>query len=300
VKLPGTGFSIGLYFPFGGKILQLPFLVLTFLFLTLSYSSPILMTSPSSPNFLEEKTPEIHFSPMDTVPENSSQTSSSSSSPSGSPSSSLSISESKDVTLLASSSPPAFPSDILRIGYILYNEKFMGADTIVWSEEKFFRLKDPPKLFKPFTPISFYSALHSDRPIGRFLVPTFSATFQAVIFEGSSHQAPLVRGIFHPQGIDKVVFNFNPNSFLTNPIRATFSIRFSISIPIDCETIVQFSTHHPRFSADVPFPFVKSAKSPLGDPISLLEPSSNILRLPFFTIFLISSPSQPSLRYWDS
>ena len=46
-----------------------------------------------------------------------------------------------------------------KIGYVLYVERLMGSDTIVWSGDQFFRLSDTPKAFKPLTLLLFSTSM---------------------------------------------------------------------------------------------------------------------------------------------
>ena len=164
-----------------------------------------------------------------------------------------------------------------KVGYILYNERLNGSDAVVWSDSTFFRISDPPKVFKPFTPVSFLSSFSSDRPIGKFSVPAFSLC----PFRRPDLAPPFVKGSFSKKAFGKVQFTFNPGSLLSLPVHFTVPASSFPSIPFDVELLVQFSVRPPRFSSDSPYPFIKSFRVPQGVSSSLVEPNSNILPLSF-------------------
>src|SRR4051812_19979243 len=53
---------------------------------------------------------------------------------------------------------------VSKVGYVLYNERLGGSDTILWSDGALFRLASTPKPFKPFTPLAFTSSFSVDLP----------------------------------------------------------------------------------------------------------------------------------------
>ena len=61
---------------------------------------------------------------------------------------------------------------------------------IVFAEDKIFRISNHTELFRPFTSILFRTNYASDKGIGRFSVPSFSASFMSVVFEGESNLSP--------------------------------------------------------------------------------------------------------------
>ena len=108
------------------------------------------------------------------------------------------------------------------LGYVLYNERLSGSDMIAYSQDKFFRISNSPKFYRSFTPILFRSSYQTDRNIGRFSVTTFSADFIKVVYAGDVSEGglPWIKGFFSQKGIDKILFSFNPNGLLSNPVRS--------------------------------------------------------------------------------
>jgi len=171
-------------------------------------------------------------------------------------------------------SNPSSSSSLDKVGYVLYVEKLMGSDTIVWSEEKFFRLSDTPKAFKPLTPLLFSTSLSEGRTVGRFAAPSFQGSFTKILFDVST---PFVKGLFSRKGSDKIIFSFNPNGLLTHPSLATFPSHSFSGVVYDTDVLVQFSIRPPRYSSDTPFPCIKCVKSSIGTSVPLIEPVNNIL-----------------------
>ena len=170
---------------------------------------------------------------------------------------------------------------VSKVGYVLYNERLGGSDTILWSDGVFFRLASAPKPFKPFTPVAFTSTYSVGLPIGRFSVPSYSAVFAGVIYDGPGAPPPFAKGSFSKRAFGKVQFTFNPSSVLALPVHFTLAASSFPSIPLDTEVLVQFAVRPPRFSSDPPYPFVKGFRVPQGVPFSIVEPSTNVLPLSF-------------------
>jgi hypothetical protein len=170
------------------------------------------------------------------------------------------------------------PTRSEKIGYVLYVERLLGSDTIVWAEDRFFRLSDTPKNFKPLTPIAFSTSYAEGHPVGRYSAPSYEGFFSKVLFDDIT---PFVKGTFVRKGTDKVTFSFNPNGLLTNPSLSTFFTHSFAGLVYDCEVLAQFSIRPPRFSSEVAYPFIKCIKSQVGLSVPLVEPKSNILPLSF-------------------
>ena len=99
-----------------------------------------------------------------------------------------------------------------------------------------------------------------------------------MVFEDDQYfPPPFLKGHFSAKGNDKITFSFNPGSFFTHPIRASFATRFSPPVSFESEVVAQFITRHPRFSSEVPFPSVKAVRAISGSTLIVPEPSTNIL-----------------------
>jgi hypothetical protein len=154
----------------------------------------------------------------------------------------------------------------------------MGSDTVVWADDNFYRLAEPPRILKPLTPIFIRTHYLEGKTIGKFASPSFEALFEGLWHESNPHPSPFIKGTFTRKGTDKVVFTFNPNNLLSNPARATF-YSHTYAFVFDTEILAQFSARPPKFASDVVYPFVKLIKTQIGVPAVFLEPQTNILPL---------------------
>jgi hypothetical protein len=169
--------------------------------------------------------------------------------------------EQGDLNMVDLTPPPTQSLPLLlpveKVGFVLFVEKLMGSDTVLWSEDKFFRLTDAPKNFRPLTPILFQTTFVAGSAIGKYAAPSYLASFTKIILDDQSYDMPIVKGIFSRKGSDKITFSFNPNGLLSHPALCSFSLTSFPNIPCDSEVLVKFAIRAPRFSSDIPYPLSK-------------------------------------------
>ena len=147
----------------------------------------------------------------------------------------LSDQNSTSGSLPTSQNPPAnqIPPNLTgKNGIVLYVENLAGTDTVVWSDDQFYRIPQDsvPFRLKPMTPILFNTTHSISRPIGKFSSPTFEGSFVSL------HTSSAIRvvGSFSKTYLDKVTFSFNPNNLLTHPSQATFHAQsYSFDSPVE-------------------------------------------------------------------
>lgn len=165
-------------------------------------------------------------------------------------------------------------STVTRYGYVLFVEKMLGSDIIVWSDDKFFRIAWVPNVFRPFTPIIFNTEFKETTPIGRHKAKAYEAFFVSFCY---SKETPFIKGSFTRKDSNRMSFSSNPGKLLTFPSISTFSIQNSPNAVFDVDTLVQFGIRPPRFVSDPPSPFIVSIKSLSEIAPTLIEPKDSIL-----------------------
>ena len=152
-----------------------------------------------------------------------------------------------------------------RAGYVIYVDKIAPRDTVVWADDRFYRIPSASKVFHPLTPVVIITSFEVDLAVGKFGAANI-ASFDRVLLgdEANSVGLPFLEGSFTKRAQDKVTFVFNPEGYLSSPMQASFWANSYPGLALDIEVLALFHTQRPRFSSDRSVPVIKTVRSQGG------------------------------------